>query len=88
MSREDWAREAGLSIGEMKNRALPKLRKCQCVTIRAMRLGDKKLLWMSITPEDLHEAKMETEVFEGLLEGAHYPGYEDFHQHYPYKLPK
>src|SRR5450755_3453189 len=45
MSRSDWAREAGLSEGEMKNRALPKLRKRQFVKIRAMKLGSQKLLW-------------------------------------------
>ena len=38
MSRSDWATEAGLSESEMKDRALPRLRKQQFVTIRQMKL--------------------------------------------------
>jgi hypothetical protein len=70
MSRSDWAREAGLSDGEIKNRALPKLRKRQFVTIRAMRLGNQKLLWMSLNLAKLHEWTTAPEIHEVLLNGG------------------
>src|SRR5947209_7436847 len=70
MSRGDWAREAGLSESEMKNRALPKLRKCQFVTIRPMKLGAVKLLWMSLDLAKLHEGTTDDETHQMLLNGA------------------
>ena len=50
MSRSDWAREAGLSEAQMKNRALPILRGCEFVQVRQMKLtpGGPKLLWMHL----------------------------------------
>jgi hypothetical protein len=85
MSRSDWAKEAGLSEGEMKNRALPKLRKRQFVTIRSMKLGAKKLLWMSLDTALLYEWTTEEETNQMLLNGAVPPGYEKEPGNYPYK---
>jgi hypothetical protein len=86
MSRSDWAQEAGLSEAEMKNRALPNLRKRQFVTIRAMKLGNKKLLWMSLDTALLHEWKLDEETNQMLLNGAVPPGYEkEYPGSYPYK---
>lgn len=71
MSRDDWARSAGLSLSELKNRALPLIKK-HCgdfVAIRPMRLTPNgvNLVWISlnpdnmpanITPWDMHEAEL------------------------------
>lgn len=85
MSRSDWAREAGLSEGEMKNRALPILRKRPFVTIRAMRLGNRKLLWMSLDETALHEATKSDDLNDALLNGSVPPGYEKPAKSYPYQ---
>lgn len=85
MSRSDWAKEAGLSESEMKNRALPKLRKCQFVTIRPMKLGGVKLLWMSLDPAKQYEWTTDDETYQMLLNGAKLPGYEKLPGNYPYK---
>lgn len=71
MSRSDWARSAGLTEAEMKDRALKKL-KDSCgtfITVKAMKLSpeEPKQLWISLdraemqkalTPWDMHEMKM------------------------------
>jgi hypothetical protein len=67
MSRSDWARESGLSEAEMKNRALPKLRKQPFVTIRAMKLGNKKLLWMSLDEAVAYQCTNDWEGAEALF---------------------
>jgi hypothetical protein len=69
MSRSDWAREAGLSEGEMKNRALPNLRKQPFVTIRAMKLGEKKLLWMHLDDVAAYEHTEEWDFHDAILNG-------------------
>jgi hypothetical protein len=87
MSRSDWAREAGLSECEMKNRALPRLRKRQFVTIRQMKLSHKgpKMLCMSLDLEKLHEWTDPHDTFENILNGMTGPGYEKPPHAYPYK---
>jgi hypothetical protein len=85
MSRSNWAKEAGLSEGELKNRALPQLRKRPFVTIRSMKLGTKKLLWMSLDTALLHEWTLDEETNQILLNGAVPPGYEKEPGNYPYK---
>jgi hypothetical protein len=67
MSRSDWAREAGLSEAEMKNRALPKLRKQPFVRIRAMKLGTKKLLWISLDEAEAYQCTNDWEASEALF---------------------
>jgi hypothetical protein len=67
MSRSDWAREAGLSEAEMKNRALPKLRKQPFVRIRAMKLGNKKLLWISLDEAEAYHCTNDWEGAEALF---------------------
>jgi len=85
MSRSDWAREAGLSEGEMKNRALPILRKCNFVVIRAMMLKETKLLWMSLDLSELESSTLDFETHNHLLNGGKPPGYEKPKGNYPYK---
>jgi hypothetical protein len=82
MSRSDWAREAGLSEGEMKNRALPNLRKRPFVTIRAMKLGNQKLLWMSLDESEACECTYDWEWYGNLLNGN---VLGDSKQPYPYQ---
>ena len=84
MSREDWAREAGLSISEMKNRALPHLRKHPFVTIRAMKLGDVKLLWMSVDLDELEKHKTPWDMYEHKFHGGTVVGAKKVAA-YPYK---
>lgn len=69
MSRDDWAREAGLSSGEMKNRALPNLRKQAFVTIRGMKLGNRKLLWMHLDESAAYEGTTPWDMYDGSLNG-------------------
>jgi hypothetical protein len=47
-SRWQWAIGSGLTWHEFVKRGLPRLRKCEFVTIRQMKLGSKKLLWMHL----------------------------------------
>lgn len=84
MSREDWAREAGLSISEMKNRALPHLRKHPFIKIRAMKLGDVKLLWISLDLDELEKHKTPWDMYEHKLNGGTVIGAKKV-QSYPYK---
>lgn len=72
MSRKDWANEAGLSDGEMRNRALPKLRKRQFITIRQMKItpSGPKLLWISLDQTKLNEWTDPVDTFEAQLSGS------------------
>ena len=47
-SRWEWASGSGLTWHEFVKRGLPRLRKCAFVTVRQMKLGKKKLLWMHL----------------------------------------
>jgi len=47
-SRWDWAIGSGLTWHEFVKRGLPRLRNCEFVTVRQMKLGKKKLLWMHL----------------------------------------
>ncbi|MGY3332964.1 hypothetical protein ACVILI_005981 [Mesorhizobium sp. USDA 4775] len=84
MSRENWAREAGLSVSEMKNRALPHLRKYQFIKIRAMKLGDVKLLWISLDVDELEKCQTPWDMYEPQLNGAKIIGAKKVPA-YPYK---
>lgn len=83
MSRSNWAREAGLSEAEMKNRALPRLKKNDFVEVRQMKLrpdGPKLLgihldlvkLAANTQPWDIYDWKM-----SGMKTIGHHkePGY-------------
>ncbi len=88
MSRENWAKESGLSFGEFKNRALPKLRKCPFVTIRAMKLkpDGPKLLWVHLDLELLFQctAPLDMDPIQmGMMENVG----KDWTE-YPYKHEK
>ena len=86
MSRSNWAREAGLSEGQMKNRALPRLRKQDFVKIRQMKLtpNGPKLLWMHLDNDELFHANEPWEIYEMKLEGMTSTGYQK-PKTYPYK---
>jgi hypothetical protein len=62
MSRADWARSAGLSEAEMKDRALPRLKKaCAAfIEVRPMRLtpDSPNILWISLDPQGMANAVM------------------------------
>jgi len=90
MSRNDWAREAGLSDGEMRNRALPKLRKRQFITIRQMKISPNgpKLLWMSIEWDKLHEWTDQPEIIDAQLNGTGIGFSTNELGNYPYKHAK
>ena len=47
-SRWHWAMGSGLTWHEFVKRGLPRLRKCEFVIVRQMKLGQKKLLWMHL----------------------------------------
>jgi len=72
MSRSNWAKESGLSEAEMKNRALPILRKRQFIIIRQMRLTpkDPKLLWVSLDLGLLNDWTTPDDMFDLSLNGA------------------
>jgi hypothetical protein len=77
MSRSDWARSAGLSEDEMKDRALPRVRNnCHAfVDIRQMKLGTVKKLWISVDEALLNDAffgpsSIPHEMFEAELNGS------------------
>jgi hypothetical protein len=89
MSRSDWAREAGLSESEMKNRALPNLRKQPFVKIRAMTVNGKKMLWMHLDEAEAFQATLPTDMHEGLLNGGmvgHHPVSYPYQKAYLQKL--
>lgn len=75
MSRSAWASEAGLSEAQMKNRALPIIRKCQFISIRQMRLNPKgpKLLWINLDLVYLYEGTQPDEVFQNQLNAPKKP---------------
>ena len=52
-SRWEWASGSGLTFHEFTKRGLPRLRKCEFVTVRQMKLGKKKLLWIHLDEEKL-----------------------------------
>lgn len=87
MSRADWAREAGLSEAEMKNRALPKLRKLQFITVRQMKLkpSGPKLLWISLDQFKLNEWTDPQDFFEALINGGVVGAPKKGQGNYPYK---
>lgn len=73
MSRADWARSAGLTESELKNRALRKLEE-HCgglVDIRTMRVSPKhpNTIWMSLDTEALEEAITPWDMYEPKLNG-------------------
>ena len=74
MSRDEWARSAGLTTSETKNRALPRLR-THCSTfldIRTMKLkpSDKNnMIWISIDWALLHEEITPWDMYEPMLNG-------------------
>ena len=79
MSRRDWAMEAGLTESEMKNRALPRLRQCDFVIIRQMKLtpSGPKLLWMSLELSLLPKiSDMPWDIYEHKFAGGHVIGDE------------
>ena len=47
-SRWEWAIGSGLTWHEFVKRGLPRLRKCEFVIVRQMKLRKKKLLWMHL----------------------------------------
>ncbi len=47
-SRWEWAIGSGLSWHEFVKRGLPRLRQCEFVIARQMKLGKKKLLWIHL----------------------------------------
>jgi hypothetical protein len=47
-SRWEWAIGSGLTFHEFTKRGLVRLRKCEFVTVRQMKLGKRKLLWMHL----------------------------------------
>jgi hypothetical protein len=47
-SRWQWAVGSRLTWHEFVKRGLPRLRKCEFVEIRQMKLGNRKLLWMRL----------------------------------------
>ena len=88
MSRSNWAQEAGLSEGEMKNRALPRLRKFDFVKIRQMKLtpDGPKLLWMHLDVVALNDAIMPwDDMYEPELNGMNVIGNEGWNSASPYK---
>jgi len=73
MSRDDWALSAGLTRSEIKDRALPRLRK-SCsgfVEVRTMRLGfgHVNMIWMSLDIVAMPEYLMPHDAFEDQLNG-------------------
>lgn len=50
---ENWAREAGLSDGEYKNKALPTLKRLGIIEVRAWIFAGKKQTWINYKPEVL-----------------------------------
>jgi hypothetical protein len=86
MSRSDWAISAGLSDAEMKDRALPRLKKkCSSfVTIRTMRLSpsEPNLIWVSLDREAMSKAITPWDMYGATLNGQ---GIFAKAEAYPYK---
>jgi hypothetical protein len=87
MSRSDWAVSAGLSEAEMKDRALPRLKKtcASFVTVRTMRLSpdEPNLLWVSLDREQMNKAVTPWDMHEAKLNGQGIFAKPD---NYPYKV--
>lgn len=86
MSREEWARSAGLTISELKDRALPRM-KAACaefVEVRTMRLTftEPNKVWMSLDLEELHKHLTPQDMYEDELNGF---GIFPPEKKYPYK---
>ncbi len=84
MSREELAIESGLSMSELKNRALPKLRKLPFIEIRAMKLGKIKKLWFRLEDGPLEDHFDDWEWYLSVLNGSKPIGYHP-EPSYPYK---
>lgn len=77
MSRKDWAREAGLSEGELKNSALPILKNEPYFLAQQWKLkyNSQKLLWLTIEEGGIPEPEWhliladEWEVKKGMPHG-------------------
>ena len=91
MSRDDWARSAGLSEAEMKDRALPRLKKSCAgfIDVRPMRVtpDSPNLLWISLDPAGMADAvmgdnSMPWDMYEMALNGL---GIYPKSAKYPYK---
>jgi len=87
MPRADWARSAGLTESELKNRALPKLRKhCpRLIEARQMKLraDDKAMpLWIRLDVTEFDAAIMPWDMYEPKMNGA---GIFQKAAAYPYK---
>jgi len=77
MSRVNWARSSGLTESELKNRALPRLKKScgQFLTFKTMRLSpvSPNMLWISVNElaaEDCFEVEYEAKL-DGGKSAAH-----------------
>jgi hypothetical protein len=90
MSRSEWATEAGLSEGEMKNRALPRLRKFDYVDIRPMRLNYQSpiRLWIHLDLQKLFAATTPDDMFLPILNKSGAPGYVVEASSYAYNKKK
>jgi hypothetical protein len=86
MSREEWAKESGLTFGEFKNRALPKLRQQPFVTINQWKLkpNGPKRLWVNLDPDwlDLCTTPLDMDPIQTGMIG---PGQQGDWTEYPYK---
>lgn len=70
-SRWHWAIGSGLTWHEFVKRGLPRLRKCEFVKVRQMKLGNKKLLWMHLDETKLPQAAGSAwEVYAAQMIGA------------------
>jgi hypothetical protein len=76
MSRDEWARSAGLTLAEMKNRALPHIKKLSFVAARAMRLTPKgpKKMWISLDLVGMHAATTPSDMIEHFPAGEKWLG--------------
>jgi len=91
MSRASWARTAGLTESELKNRALPKLRShcAEFLEIRAMKAtpDSPKTLWVSLDWEGIHKAIKPWDMYELELNKMGF-GFGNKGNTYPYKKPR
>jgi hypothetical protein len=86
MSRDNWAKESGLTFGEFKNRALPRLRQQLFVKIQQWKLEPRgpKLLWVNLDPDwlDLCTTPFDMDPIQTGIEPI---GSEEWSS-YPYKM--
>lgn len=95
MSRDDWARSAGLTIAELKNRALPRLRQYGSgfIVIKTMRLSPShpNVIWISLDVDAMRDALSPWDMYEPILNGFKGIGQEkgiEGSNSYPYKQMK